>query len=57
MTGRRQKLRVGDVFTIPLDEERVGYGQIVDQWGQSGGHFYFAVFAEAYPGDDAPSCR
>lgn len=55
MAGRRPKLRVGDVFTIPLDERRVGHGQIVDTWGDSGGHFYFAVFDEAHPRDNAPS--
>lgn len=52
--AKRRKLRVGDIFTIPLDADRVGYGQIVDTWGGSGGHFYFAVFAEAYTRDVAP---
>lgn len=47
---RRLKLREGDVFSIPVDDEaRVGYGQIVASWGE--GHFYFAVFDGVYPAD------
>jgi hypothetical protein len=52
VSGKRPRLRVGDVFSIPLDDERVGYGQIVHRWGKSGGHFYFAVFDGAHPRDE-----
>jgi hypothetical protein len=54
MRKRRQRFRVGDVFTIPLDADRRGYGQIVHRAGSSGGHFYFAVFDGAYGGVEAP---
>ncbi len=56
MTAKRSRpcLDLGDVFTIPLDDERVGYGQIVDRWGKSGGHFYFAVFDGVHPADAEP---
>jgi hypothetical protein len=39
-----RRFRVGDVFRIPLGEDRVGYGQIAHEWGRSGGHFYFVIF-------------
>jgi hypothetical protein len=51
---KRLRLNVGDVFCIPVDEERVGYGQIVAQWSESGGHFYFAIFDSLYPVDEVP---
>src|SRR4051812_1353020 len=54
MNPKRLKLRVGDVFSIPLDGDHVGYGQIVATWGESGGQFYFAVFVGVFPRDDAP---
>ncbi len=54
MSPKRLKLRVGDVFSIPVDDDRVGYGQIVASCGGSGGQFYFAVFEGAYPRDEAP---
>lgn len=50
--ARRKRLQVGEVFTIPLDDERVGYGQIVSAQGQ--GHYYFAVFEGAYPREQTP---
>lgn len=50
--ARGKRLHVGDVFTIPLDDERVGYGQIVRAQGQ--GHYYFAVFEGAYPRKEEP---
>lgn len=48
------KLRVGDVFSVPLEGERVGYGQIVASWGDSGAHFYFAIFEGVYSAEDVP---
>jgi hypothetical protein len=38
------KLEVGDVFSMPFDDERVTYGQIVERWGASGGHYYLAIY-------------
>jgi hypothetical protein len=54
MSRARVNPRVGDVFTIPYDDDRVAYGQIVDRYGTSGGHYYFAVYDGIYPRDDAP---
>jgi hypothetical protein len=34
---------------VPVDDDRVGYGQIVHQWAP--GNFYFALFDEVYPRD------
>lgn len=54
MSRRRLKLRVGDVFSVPVDDNRVGYGQIAATWGESGGQFYFAVFDGVHPRDEKP---
>jgi hypothetical protein len=40
----KRVFEVGDIFTVPVDPTRVGYGQIVHAWGRSSGHFYFALF-------------
>jgi hypothetical protein len=44
----KSHFKVGDVFSVPLDDDYVGYGQIVDSWSDSGGHFYFAIFDGVY---------
>jgi hypothetical protein len=49
----RSHFKIGDVFSVPLDDDRVGYGQIVDSWSDSGGHFYFAIFDGVYLRDEA----
>ena len=54
MIAKKLKLRVGDLFSIPIGDERVGYGQIVARWSESSGHFYFAVFDGVYPADEVP---
>lgn len=46
-------LRVGDVFTIPLGQDVIGFGQIVHDCGE--GHYYFAMFEGLYSRDDPPS--
>lgn len=51
---KRLKLNVGDVFSIPVGDERVGYGQIVARWSGSGGHFYFAVYDVVDPAAEVP---
>jgi hypothetical protein len=43
------RLKVGDVFTIPVDGDRVGVGQIVA--ALSPGHYYFAVFEGVHRSD------
>jgi hypothetical protein len=48
LTSSAGKIAVGAVFQLPLDRSRVGYGQIVDSFGSSGGHFYFTAFAAAH---------
>ena len=54
MSRKRSRFQVGDIFTIPIDEDRVGYGQIVAPFRESGGHFYLAVFDGAYRRDADP---
>jgi hypothetical protein len=54
VSSKAERFSVGDIFAIPLANDRVGYGQIVAPWGNSGGHFYFAVFAGAYPRREEP---
>jgi hypothetical protein len=54
VTRKRLKLAVGDVFRMPVDEQHVGYGRIVHRWGDSGGHYYFAIFAGVDPADSEP---
>ncbi len=41
-----KRLQLGDVFTIPLDEARVGFGQVVAKYHDEG--YYFAIFDHAY---------
>jgi hypothetical protein len=43
----RIKLMVGDVFAVPIDENRVGVGQIVGKYGNSA--YYFAIFDVVAP--------
>ena len=38
----RPRLKVGDVFTVPIDEGRLGVGQIVGTYGTDA--YYFAIF-------------
>jgi|1186.fasta_scaffold26368_2 hypothetical protein len=54
MTPKRARWRVGDVFTVPIDDERIGYGQIVATWGDSGSHFYFLFFDAVYSSNEEP---
>ena len=42
---KRLKLKVGDVFEIPINDNLVGYGQIV----RAGKVLYVVIFEEAYP--------
>lgn len=46
---RGAKLQTGDVFTIPLDENRIGVGQVVATYLDDG--YYFAVFDATFPPD------
>jgi hypothetical protein len=49
----RPKLRVGDVFTIPVDCTRVGVGQVVATYLDSS--FYFALFEPLYSPHELPA--
>ena len=46
----RLKLKTGDVFAVPIDEARVGVGQIVATYGKDA--YYFAIF-DVTPPDSA----
>jgi hypothetical protein len=39
---RRLSLKTGDVFSVPIDGDRVGVGQIVGTYGEHA--YYFAIF-------------
>lgn len=43
----RLKLRIGDVFAVPIDEARVGVGQIVATYGKDA--YYLAIFDAVAP--------
>ena len=55
MSRKSKRFEVGDVFSIPIDDERLAYGQLVASWRSSGGHFYVAVFERIYRRDEEPS--
>lgn len=38
----RVKIKTGDVFSVPIDDTRVGVGQVVATYGKSA--YYFAIF-------------
>lgn len=40
--GHMSRVRVGDVFAIPIDDARAGVGQVVATYGKSA--YYFAAF-------------
>jgi hypothetical protein len=49
----RQRLQIGDVFTVPVDNERIGFGQVVAQYVWDG-YYYFAIFEHLYGRSDQP---
>jgi hypothetical protein len=49
---KRFTARVGDVFTIPVDDNRVGVGQIVAKYGKHG--YFFAIFDHIFPRSAGP---
>lgn len=51
----KSHFEVGDLFTVPLGNDWLGFGQIVDSWGESGGHFYFAIFEGKYSREATPN--
>lgn len=51
----RVRLRVGHVFAVPLDEDRIGYGQIVHSSGH--GNYFFALFERPYQRNEKPDLR
>jgi hypothetical protein len=42
--AKRFKLNIGDVFTIPLNENEVGFGQCITQHKKTSGGFVIAIF-------------
>ena len=48
-----RSLQVGSVFTIPLDDARVGVGQLVAAYNQPH-YFYVGVFRPAYDRNSVP---
>jgi hypothetical protein len=51
--GGSMRLRLGDVFTVPVDEARVGLGQVVAEYAHPG-YFFFAVFEPVFSPDALP---
>jgi hypothetical protein len=47
----RLKLKLGDVFTLPVDDSRCGVGQIVATYGKDA--YYFAIFDVTVPAGDS----
>lgn len=47
------KLKVGDIFTIPVSEEETGFGQVINIPNKS--NFIIVVFEKIYIGRDWPS--
>ncbi len=43
---KRHKPRVGDLFEVPIDDARVGYGQVI---GERPHMYLVAIFKTAYP--------
>jgi len=46
------RLTIGDVFQLPLDLSRVGYGQIVGRYERSA--YYFAIFEQPHEHSEQP---
>jgi hypothetical protein len=46
----RVRLKVGDVFSVPLDDRRFGLGQVVATYGKDA--YFFARFASAFARDE-----
>jgi Immunity protein 26 len=52
MPRQRMRLSIGDVFQLPLDSSRVGYGQIVGSYERSA--YWFAIFERPYEFGERP---
>jgi hypothetical protein len=52
MPSKRVRLNIGDVFRLPIDLSRVGYGQIVGRYGRSA--YYFAIFEQPREPSEEP---
>lgn len=48
----RLRLRVGDVFSVPLDDQRFGLGQVVATFGKDA--YFFALFEPAFERAEEP---
>jgi hypothetical protein len=47
------RARVGDIFRIPIDDHRVGMGQMIAVQPAT----YIAVFRSAYPAESRPDLK
>ena len=52
--GKRlmKKLKIGDIFTIPINDDKTGFGQIIKIPNKS--NFIIVVFKQVYSGKDWP---
>jgi hypothetical protein len=44
------RFKIGDVFRLSIDSQRVGFGQIVGKYGDDG--YYFAIFEQPHRVDE-----
>lgn len=49
----RMRIKIGDVFTLPVDDQRVGCGQVVATYLNDG--YYFAIFDKIYDRASLPA--
>jgi hypothetical protein len=47
VSPRRKRLKLGQIYAIPIGDARVGFAQVVHVFPKV--NYYFAVFASAYP--------
>jgi hypothetical protein len=52
---KRHTPKLGDVFTMPLDDERVAYGQVVAKHGRGFAFVAFDAFDATGSPDDEPA--
>jgi hypothetical protein len=50
--AKRPKAKLGDVFLVPIDDKRVGVGQVVDVLDKE---LYLVVFEGCWPREDPPT--
>jgi hypothetical protein len=48
------RVEVGAVFSVPVDEQRIGFGQVAAKYRHRG-YYYFVIFDKVYPLGSTPS--